>query len=197
MIKRLLTLLTVLVLLTVSSSAAEEEAEAVTGPVAKTIDDLNAMLDGSPSVTSMIDTPFYENVTDEDTALEAAVQETRIAETEAEDIPDGCFVVCCEVPESLQECSDLLVLSFLDEDWNVVESTWPDARLKRFLYILPAGGYQIALAVPGEDGEGSVMWLMTGDQWVCMDGSSPIPDDTLFTYEEGCVYELPTDGLDN
>ena len=73
MIQRFLALLAALVLLPVSFSAAEEgtEAEAVTGPVAKSIDELNAMLDGGPSVTRMIDTPFCENVTDEDAAIEA------------------------------------------------------------------------------------------------------------------------------
>ena len=69
--KRLLAFLLVLVLLPVSFSAAEEGTETFTGPVAKTIEDLNAMLTGSESVTGMIDTPFYENVTDEETALEA------------------------------------------------------------------------------------------------------------------------------
>ena len=73
MIKKLLAFLTALVLLPVSLSAAEEEdeTETFTGPVAKTVDELNAMLGSSQSVTGMIDTPFYENVTDEDTALEA------------------------------------------------------------------------------------------------------------------------------
>ena len=71
--------------------------------------------------------------------LEAAVQETRIAETEAEGIPEGCFAVYCELPESLQACSDLLMLTFLDENWKVVGSIWPDVRLTAFLYILEAG----------------------------------------------------------
>lgn len=69
--KRLLAFLTALVLLPVSFSLAEEDTEAIRGPVAKTIDELNSMLSGSESVTGMIDTPFYENVTDEDTALDA------------------------------------------------------------------------------------------------------------------------------
>ena len=56
MIKRLLAFLMTLVLLTVSLYAtaeegAEADAEAVKGPVAKTMDDLNAMLDGSEPVT--------------------------------------------------------------------------------------------------------------------------------------------------
>ena len=195
MIKRLLTLLTVLVLLTVSSSAAEEEAEAVTGPVAKTIDDLNAMLDGSPSVTSMIDTPFYENVTDEDTALEAAVQETRIAETEAEDIPDGCFVVCCEVPESLQDYSGYIRLTIFNEDNKAVCTTWPDARVNSILCVIPAGDYQFMLQISGEKEEDSATWMLAGDSWVYLDQDTPFPDDTLITFEEGYVYELPTDGL--
>ena len=69
--KRLLAFLTALMLLPVSFSAAEEETETFTGPVAKTIEEMNSMLSDSQSVTRMIDTPFYENVTDEDTALEA------------------------------------------------------------------------------------------------------------------------------
>jgi len=71
--KRLLAFLTVLVLLPVFFSAAEEgtETEAISGPVGKTIDEINAMLDGSESITRMIDEPFYENVKDEDAALEA------------------------------------------------------------------------------------------------------------------------------
>ena len=71
--KRLLAFLTVLVLLPVFFSAAEEgtETEAISGPVGKTIDEVNAMLDGSESITRMIDEPFYENVKDEDAALEA------------------------------------------------------------------------------------------------------------------------------
>ena len=71
MLKRLLAFLTALMLLPVSFSAAEEETETFTGPVAKTIEEMNSMLSDSQSVTRMIDTPFYENVTDEDTALEA------------------------------------------------------------------------------------------------------------------------------
>ena len=127
--------------------------------------------------------------------LEAAIRETRIAETEAEDIPDGCFAVWCELPESLQEYSDFLILSFLDPDWKVAGSIWPDARLKGFLYIQPAGDYQIVLTVPGEDGAAPFTWIMAGDSWVCLDGEMPMPDDILFTYQEGCVYELPSAGI--
>ena len=72
MTKRLLAFLTALMLLPVSFSAAEEEEEETfNGPVAKTVEEMNAMLTDSKSVTGMIDTPFYENVKDEDTALEA------------------------------------------------------------------------------------------------------------------------------
>ena len=95
MIKRLLAFLMALVLLAVSLSAAAEEAEAdaevIQGPVAKTIDDLNAMLDGGEPVTSMIDTPFYENVTDEATAM--AVMESAMDRLGCDDttklVPDG------------------------------------------------------------------------------------------------------------
>ena len=128
--------------------------------------------------------------------LEDAIRETRIAETEAEDIPDGCFAVWCEVPESLREYSDLLSLAFLDPDWKVVGRIWPDARLKGFLYILQAGYYQVVLTVPGEEGKDPVSWVMTAENWVCMNGENPITDDILFTFTEDCVYELPTDGLE-
>ena len=78
---------------------------------------------------------------------------------------------------------------------KVVGSIWPDTRLKRFLYILQAGDYQIVLTVPGEEGEASVSWIMAGDRWICMNGENPIPDDILFTYMEDCVYELPAPEL--
>ena len=42
MIRRLLAFLTVLVLLPVSLSLAEKETEAITGPVAKTLEELNS-----------------------------------------------------------------------------------------------------------------------------------------------------------
>lgn len=128
--------------------------------------------------------------------LEAAIQETRIAETEPGDIPDGCFMVYCEVPEGLRERSDMLILTFLDENWRVVASIWPDVRRKSFLYALQAGDYQIKLDAPGEDEAESVTWLMAGDNWVCLNEDTPLPDDILFTYQEDCVYELPTEGLE-
>ena len=71
MVKRLLAFLMALALLPVSFSLAEEGTKALSGPVAKTVDELNAMLDSADSVTTIIDEPFYENVKDEDTALDA------------------------------------------------------------------------------------------------------------------------------
>ena len=128
--------------------------------------------------------------------LEAAIQETRIAETEPGDIPDGCFMIRCEVPESLRERSDMLIMTFLDPNWKVVESIWPDVRLQSFAHVLQAGDYQIKLDAPGEDEAGSVIWLMAGDNWVCLNEDTPLPDDILFTYQAGRVYALPTEGLE-
>ena len=71
MIRQSLAFLTALVLLPLSLSLAEEETETISGPVAKTVEELNAMLDSADSVTTMIDEPFYENVTDENAALDA------------------------------------------------------------------------------------------------------------------------------
>ena len=123
--------------------------------------------------------------------LEAAIRETRIAETEAEEIPEGCFAIWCELPESLWDYADLLTLSFLDPDWNVVEYVWPDTRLKGFLYIMEAGDYEITLSVPGEGDAESASWIMSGESWVCLDGQTPVPDEILYTYQADCVYELP------
>ena len=95
----------------------------------------------------------------------------------------------------MQDYSDLLSLAFLDSDWNVVETICPDVRLKGFLYFLPAGDYQIMLEAPGEEGSGAVRWVMSGDGWVRIGEDIPLPDNTLFTYQEDCIYELPTDGL--
>ena len=96
----------------------------------------------------------------------------------------------------MQDYSDLLSLAFLDSDWNVVETICPDVRLKGFLYFLPAGDYQIMLEAPGEEGTGAVRWVMSGDGWVRIGEDIPLPDNTLFTYQEDCIYELPTDGLE-
>ena len=71
MIKRFLALLTALVLLPVSLSLSEEETKTITGPVAKTTEELDAMLDSAESVTTMVEGLSYENVTDEDAAVEA------------------------------------------------------------------------------------------------------------------------------
>ena len=128
--------------------------------------------------------------------LEAAVQETRIAETEAGDVPDGCFLGWCELPESLQEYSDMLSLIFFDPDWKQVDRTWPDVRLHGFLCAVQAGDYQVTLAVPGEAGEEAAARIMAGDCWICMDGNTPLPDETVFTYQEGCAYELPAVSLE-
>ena len=72
MIRRILAILTALVLIPVSFSLAEEEETAeIYGPVAGTLEELNAMLDSGDPVTAMITEPFYENVTDEEAALDA------------------------------------------------------------------------------------------------------------------------------
>ena len=90
----------------------------------------------------------------------------------------------------------MLILTFLDENWRVVASIWPDVRRQSFLYALQAGDYQIKLDAPGKDEAESVTWLMAGDNWVCLNEDTPLPDDFLFTYQEDCVYELPTEGLE-
>ena len=127
--------------------------------------------------------------------LEEAIRETRIAGEEPETLPDGCFAVYCELPESMQEYSSMLSLTFLDQNWQVVDNTWPDARLKGFLYIMPAGDYTIKLDILADGGEESFTWLLTGDTWTCLEEDSIIPEDTLYTFEEGYAYELPDEGL--
>jgi Zn-dependent metalloprotease len=124
-------------------------------------------------------------------ALEEAIRETRIADEEMETIPDGCFAVFCNLPEKLQEYAGMFFLTFLDRDWNVVDYTWPDARMKSFMYVIPAGDYIVKLGVPGDEGEDTFSWLLTEDGWVSLDGESPLPDDPLLTFEEGYVYDLP------
>ena len=78
---------------------------------------------------------------------------------------------------------------------KVVGSIWPDTRLKRFLYILQAGDYQVMLSAPGEVGTESASWILAGDHWVCNNDDTPVPDNTLFSYEADRVYELSTGGL--
>ena len=127
--------------------------------------------------------------------LEAAIRETRITETEPDSIPDGCLMVYCEVPESLQDYSGYIRLTIFNEDNKAVCTTWPDARVNSILCVIPAGDYQFMLQISGEKEEDSATWMLAGDSWVYLDQDTPFPDDTLITFEEGYVYELPTDGL--
>ena len=156
MIKRFLAFLAALDLLPVSLSPAEKATEAITGPVAKTMDELNAMLDSSESVTTMIDEPFYENVRDEDTALDAMGS----------------------VMEQLS-CDDTTRLVL-----DTVRST--EDGLTVYTFRQQAGD----LAVYG-----GVAKLITDRNGTAVATAFPDPEDTLFAFEEGCVYELTTDGL--
>ena len=61
--------------------------------------------------------------------LEAAIAETKLTETEPKRIPDGCFVLHCDLPESMQDYPGKITLTFLDKDDEVISTTWPDERL--------------------------------------------------------------------
>ncbi len=50
---------------------AEDGSQELWGPVAHTVDELEAMVSGDEAVTTIITEPFYEGVTDEDQAMEA------------------------------------------------------------------------------------------------------------------------------
>ena len=127
--------------------------------------------------------------------LEAAIEETRIAETEPENVPDGCFAALCPLTETLAEHSENLYLTFFDQEGTAVCSVWPDERLKIFLCMVPAGDYEIFMSLSGESGENSFTWVIAGDSWVLLDKDSGYPENTLFSLEDGGVYELTTDGL--
>ena len=127
--------------------------------------------------------------------LEEAIAETRIAETEPDSIPDGCFMAYMVLPENLRERSAGIRLTFFDSDWQEAGATWPDKRLGGILYNMPAGDYQLGLDVPGAEGEEATGWVLSGDGWVCIFPEGVLPENTLFTFEEGTVYELTTDGL--
>ena len=127
--------------------------------------------------------------------LEEAIAETRIADTEPDSIPDGCFAVYCELTESMREQSEKIRLVFCDRDCQPVCTTWPDERLQSILYIMQAGDYQILLEVSGEKKEDSSVWVMTGDGWVYLGQDDCLPENALLTFEEDSVYELTTDGL--
>lgn len=128
-------------------------------------------------------------------ALDEAIMENRISDEEPEVIADGCFTVCGNPPEDMQVYSDVIRLNFLDRKREVIESVWLDARLKSFLYIMPAGDYIVILEVPVHDDEEAVNWLLTGDSWTFPDQDTGITDDTLYTYVEGYAYELQEEGL--
>ena len=127
--------------------------------------------------------------------LEAAVKETRIAETEPDSIPDGCFAVYCGLTESMEANSEKTRLTFFDENWKELGATWPDARMNSILYIMPAGNYQVLLTVFDETNENPTTWMLFADGWLCLREGVAIPEDTLFAFDEGEIYELSTDGL--
>lgn len=68
-----------------------------------------------------------------------------------------------------------------------------DERMKSFLYIVKAGEYQLQVIASGRDD--SMGWVLTGDTWVYLGENDPLPEGTLFTFEEGNVYELSADGI--
>ena len=127
--------------------------------------------------------------------LEAAIAETKIAETKPDSIPDGSCAIYIERTESMQEYSGEIRLSVFGEDWGKGSTTWPDERLNSILYIMPAGDYIVMLEVPAHDGEEAINWLLTGDGWTIPDQDTGITDDALYTFEEGYAYELPEEGL--
>ncbi|MDR9826522.1 hypothetical protein RCJ22_12965, partial [Vibrio sp. FNV 38] len=62
-------------------------------------------------------------------------------------------------------------------------------------YIMPAGEYQLLLQVFEENGDISSSWIMTTNGWSYLGEDSGLPEETLFTLEEGGVYELKAGGL--
>ena len=127
--------------------------------------------------------------------LEAAIAETKIAETEPDSIPDGCFMVYCGLKESMEEHSGKVRLTFFDQDWKECGVSWPDVRMNSILYIMPAGDYQVLLSLPGEGNQTPASWVMSGDGWTYIAEDGFLPEETLFTFEAGGIYELNTDGL--
>ena len=127
--------------------------------------------------------------------LEAAIEETRIAETELDSIPEGCSMIYCEVPESMQEVAGQIRLTIFDQNDEAVGFTWPDARAMGILYVVPAGDYQLQLTAPGENKGDTAAWVLSGDNWIYIDQNTDFPEDTLFTFDGDCIYELTTNGL--
>lgn len=127
--------------------------------------------------------------------LEAAIAETRIAETEPDSIPEDCSMIYCAIPESMQEIAGQIRLTFYDRNDEPVCFTWPDARAMSILYVVPAGDYQLQLTVPDQNKGNTAAWVLSGDSWIDIDQNTDFPEDTLFTFEDGSIYELTTDGL--
>lgn len=66
--------------------------------------------------------------------------------------------------------------------------------MKDFICVMKAGDYQLMISVPGENQDDSASWVLTGDGWLYIEEDTYL-EDTLFTFEEDSVYELPSDGL--
>ena len=183
MIKRFLAFLSALVLLPFSLSLAEEETEPLIGPVTRTMDELNAMLDSGNPVTTMISEPFYENVTDENAALDAlgSVMEQL-----------GCDDTTQLVLDTIRPTEDgLTVYTFLQQAGDLAVN---GGAAK--LIVDSDGTAVVAMQMYGEDPEHPDMWMLDGNHWVQLDQDGSIPEeDTSYIFDEGYIYELPTDGL--
>lgn len=127
--------------------------------------------------------------------LEEAIEETRIAEIDPSGVPDGCFMLYCPLPELMYNVADQMRLMFFNQEGQAVYSIWPDARANSILCVGPAGEYEIYMSMAGESEDESFSWVLTGDSWLLLSPGADLPDDILFTFEEGSIYELPEEGL--
>jgi len=128
--------------------------------------------------------------------LNAAIEETGIADSAPARFAEGCALVLAEIPGKMSFLNENLSLLFIywDESGNLKEiSTWPDYRLKMMLMPLPEGKYTIQLI---EDATERA-WLLRDEGWVEV---TDVPEDKLpefrfYTFVQGEVYELSVDGL--
>ena len=135
--------------------------------------------------------------------LQAAIEETKIADYIPDKVPEGCAMLLFSLPKSLENHSDDACLSIQDMSDNKIYSFWIDSRLGMLIAIMKTGTVQIFLTIPNEEDIGNPFsWTLLGDQWYFSDDNLylKLPDDIKeedfnFILEAGDIYEIPVNGL--
>lgn len=135
--------------------------------------------------------------------LQAAIEETKIADCIPDKIPEGCAVLLLSLPEKMESISGDIFLNIQYESEEETANFWMDSRLGMLIAIVKAGTFQVFLCVPdGGDSANPLSWTLLRDRWIFSDENAyqDLPadigeEDFNVTLEAGEILELPVDGL--